>query len=180
MEKIQITKVSDKIFNKKIRENGCYSSLCVDACCRKGCDVDKISYDYILLYKNDIENILGIPIEACFEENWSNQLDFLGGNSISSTVRNGRCPFHVSFGKGCLLWQMVIMDKCPVRMIPSTCRLYPITWDKGEMRLVAEVEKTCVYLDSPRREGLSLWETQQEAIQDIFHLTENIVIIPKG
>lgn len=171
MLKIEINSVDEEVFSRKgFSEKGCFNSHCKDACCRMGCDVDRESYELMLMHKDEIETMLGFGLDQCFEIDWSNQSDFLGNNSISSTLRNGTCPFHLSFGKGCLLWQMVIMDNLPRRMIPSTCRLYPLTWHNGVMQLVPDVEKTCNCLDSCNVGGKSLWETQQEAIEDIFFI----------
>jgi hypothetical protein len=169
MSKIVIDGVADEVFTTRgFREKGCLNSSCKDACCRQGCDVDKESYELILLHREQIETMLGFSLEECFETRWSDQTDFLGNNSISSTLRNGTCPFHLSLGKGCVLWQMVTMDNRPRRMIPSTCRLYPITWEQGVVRVVAKIESNCSCVDPYGSGALSLWETQKEAIEDIF------------
>jgi len=176
MSKIEIDGVAEEIFNQNgFAEKGCFNSECKDACCRQGCDVDKEAYELIFLYRAQLENMLGFPLEECFETRWSGQTDFLGNDSISSTLRNGTCPFHLSFGKGCLLWQMVIMENLPRRMIPSTCRLYPITWDKGMMRVISNIEKSCSCIEPSGAGAASLWETQKEAIEDIFLIRDGRV-----
>lgn len=174
MWKIEIERVAAEVFTQRgFKEKGCFNSLCKDACCRQGCDVDKESFELMLLHRKEIEDMLGIALEECFESQWSEQTDFLGRNSISSSLRNGTCPFHLSFGKGCLLWQLVIMDHRPRRMIPSTCRLYPITWQNGEMKLVARIEQNCSCLNPHDAGAMSLWETQKEAIEDIFLIKDS-------
>lgn len=173
MGKIEIDRVAAEVFTHRgFNEKGCYNSHCQDACCRQGCDVDKHSFDLMLFYREEIESMLGITLEECFETRWSGQTDFLGNNSIASTLRNGTCPFHLAFGKGCLLWQMVMRDNRPRRLIPSTCRLYPITWTNGVMGLVPSIEQHCSCLHSEHAGALSLWETQKEAIEDIFLIRE--------
>lgn len=171
MEKIEIREVSEKLFRQKgFREKGCYNSICMDACCRKGCDVDKESYELIVKHREVIERTLGRSLEQCFESDWSGQTDFLGQNSIASTVINGMCPFHISAGKGCVLWQMVMRDNCPRRLIPSTCRLYPVTWNLGVLNIVDGIEQECTCLHPLQCGTVTLWESQREAIEDIFRI----------
>lgn len=171
MEKIGIKKVSEKLFTQRgFKDKGCYNSGCMDACCRKGCDVDKESYDLIVRHREVIEKMLGRSLEQCFVSEWSGQADFLGKNSISSTVINGMCPFHTPNGKGCVLWQLVMHDNCPRRIIPSTCRLYPVSWNLGELNIVDEIEKECICLDPLHCGAVTLWESQSDAIEDIFQL----------
>lgn len=175
MEKIEIVGVAENIFTHRgFSEKGCYASVCADNCCRRGCDVDKETYELIMLHRDEIEKIRGLSIEQCFEKQWSGQADFLGRDSISSTVVGGTCAFHISSGKGCALWQMVFKYNCSRRIIPSTCRLYPLTWDKGLLRLVDDIEKECDCLNPCNCAALNLWETQKEAIEDIF------IINPSG
>jgi len=174
MTTIELFKVSEEIyFQKGFDEIGCYGSSCQDACCRFGSDVDKESYELICQNRDLIEKKLGFSLEECFTKEWSNQADFLGGNSISTTVINGSCAFHVSASRGCVLFQLVMQENYPKRMIPSTCRLYPLTWDHGIMRVVDSVEKCCNCLDPFNKSIRALWETQKEAIEDIF------TIVPK-
>jgi len=171
MEKIEIVQVSERLFTQKgFKEKGCYSSICMDACCRQGCDVDKETYDLILEHREDIERMLGRSLEQCFVQEWSGEADFLGKNSIASTIINGTCPFHTIYGKGCVLWQMVLHDGCPRRMIPSTCRLYPVTWHNGVLDIVQNIEKDCSCLNQSDCGARNLWTSQLEAIEDIFQL----------
>ena len=171
MEKIEIGQVAENIFSHRgFSEKGCYSSTCMDNCCRKGCDTDKETYELIMQQKDEIEKILGRSIEQCFEKEWSGQTDFLGMNSISSTVINGTCAFHISSGKGCALWQILFQQNCSRRLIPSTCRLYPITWSNGTMHIIDTMEKECDCLDPCNQTATNLWATQREAIEDIFFI----------
>lgn len=171
MGKIGVIKVSDEVLNHKgFDEGGCYGSRCEDACCRKGADVDKDSYDLIMQYREPIQQRLGRDLDACFEKEWSNQTDFLGNNSISSTIINGSCALHLSHGRGCVLFQMVLQENCPVRIIPSICRLYPVTWNNGTIELIKGIEKTCNCLTSGDCNTRKLWDTQHAAIEDIFSI----------
>lgn len=169
MEKIEIEQVAEEIFSHRgFGDLGCYSSVCMDNCCRLGCDVDRESYELIWAHKGELDTMLGYDLGLCFEGEWSGQEDFLGRNSIASTVINGTCAFHIRNGKGCVLWQKVLLANGPKRMIPSTCRLYPVTWNQGRMHLVECIEKECNCIDPQSSGPKNLWETQKEAIEDIF------------
>jgi len=169
MDKIEIDQIADEIFSHRgFGERGCYSSACLDNCCRLGSDVDRESYEIIWTYKDEIEGMLGLGLDQCFDKEWSGHTDFLGRNSIATTVINGTCAFHMSSGKGCVLWRIVMLGKGSRRMIPSTCRLYPVTWDKGRMHLVECIERGCNCLDPVNSGPNNMWETQREAIEDIF------------
>lgn len=171
MEKIEIDQVAEELFSHRgFGEKGCYSSVCLDNCCRNGCDVDRESFELIWAHQEELEKMLGFRLGLCFDEFWSGQEDFLGRNSIASTIIDGTCAFHVRNGKGCVLWQLVLPGKAPRRLIPSTCRLYPVTWDRGRMHLVACIEKECNCLDPLGAGPMNLWETQKEAIEDIFRI----------
>lgn len=174
MEKIEIVEVAENIYTHKgFSDKGCYASCCNDNCCRKGCDMDKETFDLIVQHKDKVEGLLGFNLDACFEAEWSGKADFLGRNSISTTVINGTCSFHVESGKGCVLWQMVCQYNCNRRIVPSTCRLYPITWDNGVMRIVDGIEQECNCIDPSNPTYSNLWETQKEAIKDIFFVRDD-------
>ena len=169
MNSIEIVGISEELFQLKgFDEKGCFGSDCQDACCRKGCDVDKESYGLIMQYRRDIEAFLEFPLEDCFEKVWSDQIDFLGGGSIRSSLINGSCSFHIPAGKGCVLFRLITERNYPKKMLPSICRLYPVTWDKRILCLEKDIEKTCNCLDPHNPGTTKLWDTQKEAIEDIF------------
>jgi len=172
MDKIKIVGVAANVYTHKgFADKGCYASCCTDNCCRRGCDMDKETYELILLHREKIEKKLGFSLELCFENEWSGQVDFLGQNSISTTVLNGICSFHVTNGKGCVLWQMVFESNCSKRIVPSTCRLYPITWNDGVLQVVDAIEQECNCVDQGNCTCANLWDTQREAIEDIFSIS---------
>lgn len=169
MEKIEIIRIAENIYSHKGFSNkGCYESCCTDTCCRRGCDMDKETHDLILRHREAVEGLLGYRLESCFAGGWTGQTDFLGRDCVSTTVVNGTCAFHVASGKGCVLWQMVFRYNAPKRIVPSTCRLYPLTWDNGELHLVDAIERECNCIDPGNTTCANLWETQKEAIEDIF------------
>jgi len=169
MGKIDIVIVSDAVFSHKgFDERGCYGSQCNDACCRMGADVDRESYDLIMQHREAIQQRLGRNLDACFEKEWSGQPDFLGNDSIATIILNGFCALHLSGGRGCVLFQFVTEAHLPKRMVPSTCRLYPVTWNNGTVELFKGIENTCNCLDPGNGATRKLWDTQKEAIEDIF------------
>lgn len=171
MDHIRIFRISDEVFRHKgFDERGCYGCSCNDSCCRYGCDVDKESFELILANRQIIEETVGIRLEDCFETEWSNDDDFLGKNSIRATKRGNYCAFHFQDGRGCVLFRLVFNEGLPKRIIPSICRLYPLSWDKGEIHMYAPIECTCNCVQSDNMGMKNIMETQKEQVRDIFEI----------
>ncbi len=115
-------------------EQGCIGSACQDMCCAYGADVDKESYDLIQEHRAKIERVSSSRFEDFFEQEWSGDKDFLGGNSIRSKVgKAGSCVFRLPGQKGCILFKLAAEEDLPRRIIPSICRLFPLTWNKDTL-----------------------------------------------
>ncbi len=123
-----------------------------------------------MLFRNAIEKELEVSVEDCFTGEWSGDKEFLGGDSTESEVgSSGYCMFHVAKGKGCVLYRLVTEKRLPRRLIPSICRLYPLTWAGGEL-LIAEdsyPSGNCLQDNRPNKNRL---ETQRHEIEDIFDI----------
>lgn len=171
MDKIDIWKVAEDVWQHKgFDRRGCFGSPCSDSCCRRGADVDRETYGLILQHRGAIEARLGRKIDDCFEKDWMGQDDFLGRDCIATTVIDGTCALHRRGAKGCALFQVLIETRAPARLVPSTCRLYPLTWNNGVIELFKGIEPTCNCLDPANGGACNLMETQRAAIEDIFRL----------
>ena len=177
MKKIKISTVSGKCHAQKgFGQYGCLGANCSDACCRFGADFDRSAHDQVFLHRDQVERLTGITLERCFEAEWSGDRDYLGGDSIRSTVgSSGYCAFHRPRGKGCVLYQLVFNHHVSRRILPSVCRLYPLTWGDGELAVYDEcdddiIEPTCACLDPDKASGQNLLVTQKHEIEDIFEL----------
>jgi hypothetical protein len=172
MNKIKISTISRDVFYQKgFDDRGCYGCACQDTCCTHGCDVDRESYHLIFEYRELIEELVGVKLEDCFEENWSGDKEYLGGNSIrSKRGQSNFCIFNVHAGKGCILYHLVSEVKVPRRIIPSICRLYPLTWDNGGIGLEKDCEPTCNCLEKENHSQSNIFETQKHEIKDIFEI----------
>ncbi len=179
MEKIKITEMSEKCrLQKGFGQGGCLGSSCDDACCRHGADFDKAAHDLVFKHRELVEASTGLASERCFEDEWSGEKDYLGGDSIRSLVsRSGYCAFHSPTGKGCVLYELVFEKGVNRRIVPSVCRLYPLTWGGGELSVYDEgedgddIEKNCVCLDPSMCSSKSIFATQAREIKDIFDLS---------
>ena len=169
MKKIHITGIDKAVYSfRGIDKTGCFYTECNDECCKFGADVDKTSYDLILKNRKIIEREIGHKIESCFKKRWMNDEHFLGGNAIETRVgRNGFCMFHAASGKGCALYKLVHEKDLPRRLIPSICRLYPLTWADGRLTIADDIYPTC---NCTKRDGFkdSILTTQKKEIEDIF------------
>jgi hypothetical protein len=173
MKKIKITRISDEVYSRKgFDESGCIGSPCADMCCAYGADVDKESYDLIRKHRDKIERISKVTFEDYFEKEWSGDRDFLGGNSIRSRVGTAGCIFRVSGQKGCVLFKLAAEEHVPRRIIPSICRLFPLTWNNETLEYYEKenIPVTCTCRGRKNITERTLFETQQEAINDIFEI----------
>ena len=135
--------------------------------------MDKEAYDLIKEHKARIERVSATKFEDFFENAWSGDRDFLGGNSIRSKVgKEGCCIFRFPEEKGCILFKLAMEDELPKRIIPSICRLFPLTWNNETLEYYARehVPEACNCLEAQNKEGKSIFETQKEAIEDIFEI----------
>jgi len=176
MDKISINKISNKVYKQKGFPSGsfnaCFTCKCGKngeggACCKNGVYVDKESYELIIKHKKSLEQKIGLKIEKCFDDEWSDITEFLGKKGIGTSVIDDTCSFRSHAGQGCEIVRLVLENNLPRRMIPSGCRLYPLTWKKGKMFL-EKIEKNCVCIDKHNKTKKSIYETQKEEIDDIF------------
>jgi hypothetical protein len=175
MNKIRITEISAEVYaHKGFDEQGCMGSPCRDICCEYGADVDKEAYDLIWEHREEIERISNARFEEFFEPDWSGDRDFLGGNSIRSKVGSaGCCIFRLPEQKGCILFKLAAEERLPRRIIPSICRLFPLTWNNEALEYYEKenIPVTCNCLELRNRTERTVFETQQEAIEDIFEIS---------
>jgi hypothetical protein len=174
MDKIKILKISKKVFSKKGFDSvGCHTSSCDDSCCDGSADVDKESYDLIFEHRKLIEKELGIKLEKCFYGKWSGDKEFLGCNSIGTNQDDDYlCMFRLPNRKGCVLYKLVEEGKAKRRIIPTICRLYPLTWDNGELHFEDAIEPDCRCLHRDNASSKSIFETQIKEIKDIFKISD--------
>jgi len=171
MNKLKISRINPKVHKfKGFNDIGCYGCQCKDACCRYGADIDKETYDLIFKYRKLIEKEIGVILEDCFEKKWTPQNDYLGGKCIRSKTSKRYCVFHLPKGKGCVLYFLHHKNKLSRRIIPSICRLYPLTWNKEEIKLVNGIESTCNCLEKCNMTMKSVYATQNKDVEDIFDI----------
>jgi len=172
MKKIEITKIAKKVLSfRGLGHKGCYGADCDDECCKYGADIDKESYDLIFKNRKSVEKAIEAKLEDCFKDAWYDEEDFLGGNGTETKVgKSGFCMFHNPKGKGCVLYELVNVNKLPRRIIPSICRLYPLTWRGGELTVAGDIYDSCDCKLSQK----NILETQKKEIEDIFEIRSEI------
>ena len=174
MKKIPLIKISKKIYEKKGIAAGPFSDCLAckcgrrgrgGACCENGVYADKESYDLIIKHRAVLEKRVGLKLEKCFDRGYAKDTEFLGNKAIGTRVRNNTCVFRSS--QGCEIVKLVIEKKLSKRMIPSGCRLYPITWDKGRLFL-ERIRKNCVYSAAGDKVKKTFYDIFKDDINDIF------------
>lgn len=180
MNKIKITTIPDQIIKYKgFSSKGCLGTPCSDKCCKFGSDVDKESYDLMYAHRSLIEISINRNLDNCFTV-WSGDEEYLGNNSIRSKIgQDGYCVFHNPKGRGCVLYMLVYGKKLSKRLVPSICRLFPLTWQKGVLCFCSELGKDIIPsgCDIQRQEEQgqrTAMETQADEFFDIFTLEEPI------
>ncbi len=171
MKKITISEIASEVYSFRGFDHvGCHGCGCDDACCVYGADFDKESYQLVIKNRDLVEGRTGTKVEDCFTGEWSGDREFLGGDNTASRVgSSGYCMFHVPAGKGCVLFNLVMERGLPRRMIPSICRLYPLTWSDGELMIAEDLYPrcNCTYRN---RTTSNLLETQKHEMEDIFDI----------
>ncbi|NUM37158.1 MAG: hypothetical protein HUU50_21655 [Candidatus Brocadiae bacterium] len=181
--KIKILKISQKCYSQRgFDDRGCYGCKCDDSCCKYGADFDKTSYDLVIQYRHLIEPLIHQQIEKCFENNFSGDPEFLGQNSIRSLLgENGFCSFHKKNAKGCILYELALGKKIDKRIIPSICRLFPLSWFHGELLVYHEqpnavIPHDCNCIETENSTFKNILETQKNEILDIFDLDPELLL----
>lgn len=180
MNKIKINTIPTQITKYKgFSSKGCLGTPCNDKCCTFGSDVDKESFELMHKHRPLLETTINRNLDDCFET-WSGDDEYLGNNSIRSRVgEDGYCVFHNPEGKGCVLYMMVYGNNISRRLVPSICRLFPLTWQKGVLCFSLELGQDLIPprcdLRRQEEEGQrTAMETQSDEFFDIFALEEPI------
>lgn len=102
-----------------------------------------------------------------FADVWLEDPEYPGGRAIRSSVQNNMCVFTTGPGMGCEIVRYTKQNHLPDSMIPAACRLYPVTWNQGEL-FVDQIQENCICtaVDNPATQ--SIFETQYSEIKDIF------------
>jgi len=157
-------------------KDGCINSDCQDLCCTDGAQFDRRAHELVVKHWDRIKSlIIKETPEECFEGKWLNDHEYVGGNAVDSKVdpTTGYCIFHLPSGKGCSLFRLVFSEGASKELIPSICRLFPVTWNNGNLIVThkSDIPHACECLTSKKKRP-SLFETQKHAIEEIFELPE--------
>ncbi|MCX6710161.1 MAG: hypothetical protein NTV63_04405 [Candidatus Woesearchaeota archaeon] len=171
MHKIKISRIQKKIFSHKgFDPCGCYGSSCNDSCCSEGADIDRESYALIIKHRKEIEALIKSSVGKCFSRKWGRDDEYLGKGYIRSRMKKGFCIFHLSGEKGCALFRLSQKKGISRRIIPSICRLYPLSWNKGRLYIHKSIKSGCGCLSSKSELSKSVFETQKKEIDEIFKI----------
>lgn len=178
MSKIVIDRVDEKIKTQQgLYGDGCYGSDCADECCEYGCDVDLATLKLIFKHKKLIEPLIKAKVEDCFSTELKKDSDYIGGAYRSTAVRKKHrtCAFRLIDKKGCSLFYLWAKKGLPKRIVPTICRIYPITWHRGRLFLDTPLRKGCVCKQSLPKgaKAPSLFETQKKELRALFEIKES-------
>ncbi|MBI5887298.1 MAG: hypothetical protein HZB82_01120 [Deltaproteobacteria bacterium] len=178
IKKIAIKKVAPELKSHNgLFGEGCTGSRCGDECCQWGCDVDLATLDLIMKHRDLVEPLVGRKIEKCFKTELVKDDDYIGGAFRETVVRKAdkRCAFHLTGGtRGCSLFFLWAAKGISKRIVPTICRVYPITWHRGRLFLDSPIIETCKCLDKPPtgKKPPSLLQTQRKEVRALFNIKE--------
>lgn len=177
MAKIKIKEVDPKTKTQTgLFGDGCYGSDCESECCEYGCDVDLTTLKLIYKHKDLIEPLIKAKVEDCFCTELKKDDDYIGGAYRETKVRqkDKTCSFRIVGKKGCSLFYVWATHKLPKKIVPTICRIFPLTWHRGRLFIDTPIRKACV-CKMPIPKGVevpSLFETQKKELKALFDIKE--------
>ena len=177
--KIRIRRVDPEVFTQKgLFDGGCYGSRCNDDCCIYGCDVDLATLKLIERYRHLIEPLIKAKIEDCFSTKLKRDSDYIGGAYRETAVRaaDGLCGFHLVGGKkGCSLFYLWAAKGITKKIVPTICRVYPLSWHRGQLFIDRPLKRLCKCLEGKQEGALktpSVFDTQRKEVLALFELDD--------
>ncbi len=135
-----ISRVETSIFVQKYFTYCMECTLCHDACCFWGVDVDVENAKRIQIYADALEAYIGIPYTQWFETSRPDA-ELPGGGCTRTQVVNGACVFLSRTGQGCLLHSFAIENDLDYHILkPMVSSLFPLTFGEGSLMPAGEVE----------------------------------------
>ena len=127
---IKVSKIDERMFQTRYFARCMECTECGDGCCSYGCPVDVSEVERIYHYKNQLEDLVGIPASEWFHTESIARPEFPSGLIRNTTVVNGACVFHNNKGRGCHLHGFALQQGMDPHLIkPMVCFLFPLTWD---------------------------------------------------
>lgn len=179
VNRIKVTSIAPDIHVQNgLFDEGCYEKDCEDICCQYGCDVDRSSLKLIEKYKKRIEPLVKAKIEDCFSTPLKADDDYIDGGWRETAVRPSidRCMFHFPDKKGCTLYYLHKIKGLPKKLVPTICKTYPITWNRGELFIDRPLRSECKCLDATGgREVPSIFDTQKHELGAVFDIKPGVL-----
>lgn len=132
--------VDTAIFNARYFRDCMGCTFCHDSCCGWGADVDLIKRDALLAEGQALADFTGRPMETWFRDGVYGDDEVPGGGYVRTSVERGGCIFLSRHGRGCMIHAYALAKGEPYqRLKPMVCSLFPVTWDRGVLRVSAEL-----------------------------------------
>lgn len=153
---------------------GCYGCSCDDDCCQWGCDVDLATLKLIFKNRKLIEPLIKAKLEDCFKTELKVDDDYAGGSYRETGVRakDTRCFFHLHEPRGCSLFYLWAKKGLPKRIVPTICRVYPLTWHRGRLFVDTPIRQLCKANEKTAKgvKAPSLLDTQMKELKLLFNI----------
>ncbi len=170
-----LTQVDPTIFVARFFSHCMACTICDDACCKEGCDVDLENVGWLLdEFASALEKRTGLPRDQWFQDEVYADADFAGGRYRSTRVAHGHCVLHNLGGRGCHIHALCLEQGRDYHEIkPVICWLYPLTVESQvlcpqnavlDKSLVCGPEGVTLYRS---QRGELLWLFGQELIDEL-------------
>lgn len=154
--------VAPAIFTQRFFSRCMQCSFCHDRCCEHGADVDLGNVVRLMERARELEAYVGIPRDAWFTPEITEDGDFPGRLIRRTQVRDGACVFLNRSGRGCRIHAFCVEQGLDYHEIkPSVCWMFPVTVDGGLLHPSAELrDRSLVCLG----DGPTLYRSQREEL----------------
>jgi len=127
-----IHSVDPRIFSLRYFMRCTACGFCNDQCCDHGVDVDAENAKLILALGPAFRARVAAPASGWFSQELIPDAEFPSGAHVRTNVRNGKCVFVNSAGRGCTIHSYCLEKGIDYHAFkPMVSALFPITFEQG-------------------------------------------------
>jgi Fe-S-cluster containining protein len=140
--------------------------FCHDSCCGHGADIDEANLRRLEAHAEALETYVGVPRQAWFQTEYTDDGDFPGGRYTRTEVRKGSCVFLNRKGRGCLIHRYCMERGLDFHDLkPLVCSLFPLSFHEGLLFPSAEIGDDTLQCLGP---GPTLYRGAREDVHYYF------------
>jgi hypothetical protein len=154
-----LTSVDPQIFALRYFTRCMACGFCGDDCCSHGVDIDTEN-------AKRVAALLGISEADHFTDTPTADLEFPSGSYVRTKVKNGKCVFHITGGRGCAIHAHCAENGLDYHLYkPMVSTLFPVTFENGLLCASSEAVDGSLICSG---DGPSLYEGAREELAYYF------------